>query len=287
MRRVLVLGENAIDVKVRLDNLNLDEDENHIPEETSISFGGTGVNFSYALKRLKEEPVYFTPISLDAFGKSIRQFLEDSGIYYFDCTSERPTPVVVSIISEDKRITIASIKNTSYVDISFNTFINANLHYDFLYVSGGLLTEKSPQTETLKIVEYVRKQGYIVFFDPQVRIGKNLPNFKETCKELLKYADFILANEKEIVIFEKSLLDGFLEREGVMVVKRGKRGAKLITNAKEIEVKGVNIKSINVVGAGDVFNAAFIKSYINTMRLKESLEFANEFATQFVEKGFS
>ena len=287
MRRVLVLGENAVDVKVRLDNLNLDEDENHIPEETSISFGGTGVNFSYALKRLKEEPVYFTPISLDAFGKSIRQFLEGFGIYYFDCSSEKPTPVVVSIISEDKRITIASIKNTSYVDISFNTFINANLHYDFLYVSGGLLTEENPQSETIKIVKSIKENGYMVFFDPQVRIGKSLPDFKETCEEIIEYSDFVLANEKEISVFDKNLLDSFLERGGVLVIKMGKKGAKLIAGTKEMEVKGISIKSINVVGAGDVFNAAFIKSFINTNNLKESLEFANEYATQFVEKGFS
>jgi len=71
------------------------------------------------------------------------------------------------------------------------------------------------------------------------------------------------------------------------VIKMGKKGAKLIASTKEIEVKGISIKSINVVGAGDVFNAAFIKSFINTNNLKESLEFANEYATQFVEKGFS
>jgi len=30
---------------------------------------------------------------------------------------------------------------TSYTDITFETFKNANLHFDSVYVSGGLLTE--------------------------------------------------------------------------------------------------------------------------------------------------
>lgn len=287
MRRVLVLGENAIDVKLMLDSLKLEEDENHIPSETLITFGGTGINFSYALKKLSETPVYFTPISTDAFGQSIRQFLEQNNIYYYDYSSEKPTPVVVSIISEDKRVTIASIKNTSYVDISFDVFINANLHYDFLYISGGLLTETNPQNESLKIVKHVKESDYKVFFDPQVRIGKNLPSFKETCDEIIKYSDFVLANEKEIEVFSKHLISEFLEKGGVLVVKMGKRGAKLITSSKEVEVKGRSIRSLNVVGAGDVFNAAFIKSFINANKLKEALEFANDFATQYVEKGFS
>ncbi|BAL80828.1 carbohydrate kinase family protein [Caldisericum exile] len=287
MRRVLVLGENAVDVKIRLDDLILSDDENHIPEETSINFGGTGINFSFALKVLSETPVYFTPISLDAFGKSIRQFLEQNNIYYFDYSSEKPTPVVVSIISKDKRITIANIKGTAYVDITFNVFLNANLHYDYVYVSGGLLTERNPQIESFKIIKHIKEMGRAIFFDPQVRIGKDLPGFIETCEEIIPLSDIVLANEKEISVFGKDLLENFLERGGVLVVKRGKEGAKLITNVREHEVKGVSLKSVNVVGAGDVFNAAFIKSFINTNRLNESLEFANEFATRYVEKGFS
>lgn len=287
MRRILVLGENAIDVKLRLKSLVLTDDENHIPEETSISFGGTGVNFSYALKILSETPVYFTPISLDAFGRSIRQFLEQNNISFFDYSSNKPTPVVVSIISENTRITIASIKGTSYVDISFDIFLNANLHYDFVYVSGGLLTEENPQEETLKIIKHIKQMGYKMFFDPQVRIGKNIPNFVKTCEEIFIYSDFILANEKEITAFNKGLIEDFLESGGVLVEKRGKSGAKLITNSKELEVKGREFKTLNVVGAGDVFNAAFVKSIVNNNSLKESLEFANEFASHYVEKGFS
>lgn len=285
MRRILVLGENAIDVKVMLKSLNLDEDENHLPEESVISIGGTGINFSYALSKLKETPVYFTPISKDPFGRSIKEFLEENRIYYFDFNSSKPTPVVVSIISEGKRITIANIKATSYTDISFDMFKNANLHYDFVYVSGGLLTEERPQEETLKIVALAREQSQFLFFDPQVRIGKNIAGFKETCEKLFGYADFILANEKEIEFFDTPIIKDFLARDKVLVIKMGKKGAKLITQLREYTVTSEEVRSLNVVGAGDVFNAAFVKAFLNTNNFKESLSFANSFAKQYVERG--
>ncbi len=39
-------------------------------------------------------------------------------------------------------------------------------------------------------------------------------------------------------------------------------------------VKAYKVKSINTVGAGDSFNAGFIKAYINGMGFKESMKYA-------------
>ena len=282
------MGENAIDVKIQLSKeLELQDDFNYIPEKAKIDIGGTGVNFCLAFRKLGGMPVYFSPFSTDPFGTSVRILLQNSQVNFFETLSDKPTPVIVSILYEkdlygQNRTTIAHIKNTSYTDISFETFKNANLHFDFVYVSGGLLTEDAPQREVLKIVEQARTQAEFVFFDPQVRIGKDIPGFLDSCANFFKYADFIFANEKELTEFDKKLTDDFIERGGTIVLKRGKNGAKVFNKDYEYEDPGIKVKGVNIVGAGDTFNAAFIKFYTDTYDIKESLQFANSFAAKYV-----
>lgn len=286
MKRVLVLGENAVDVVMRLSSFDSEEDHNNVAVSSKVDVGGSGINFARALFNLKETPIYFTPISKDFFGMSIRNFLDLKGISYFDVSSEKPTPVVVSVIQDNKRFTIANIFNTSYTDLDFDVFMNANLHFDYAYISGGLLTEKKPQEESIKIVEYISNYSNMVFFDPQVRICAGIPNFKETAEKIIYNSHVVFANQKELEYFNKSNIELFLNRGGILIIKRGKNGAKFITKDQEYEVKGIHAKENNLVGAGDVFNASFVKAIVNGENYKGALNFANTFASNFVEKGF-
>lgn len=286
MKRVLVFGENAVDVIMKLNSFNIEEDHNNVAVSSKIDIGGSGINFARALFNLKETPIYFTPISKDFFGMSIRNFLDLKGINYFDVSSEKPTPVVISIIQDNKRFTIANILNTSYTDLDFDVFMNANLHFDYAYISGGLLTEKKPQEESIKIVEYIRNYSNMVFFDPQVRICVGTPYFKETAEKIISNSHVVFSNQKEIEYFNKNNIELFLNRGGILVIKMGENGARLIAKTQEYEVKGVYAKGNNLVGAGDVFNAAFVKAIINGEGYKDALNFANTFAANFVERGF-
>jgi len=87
---------------------------------------------------------------------------------------------------------------TSYTDITFETFKNANLHFDSVYVSGGLLTEDAPQKEVLKIVEQAKNQSEFLFFDPQVRIGKDIPGFLDSCVGFLNMRILFLQTRKNL-----------------------------------------------------------------------------------------
>ena len=277
------MGENAIDVKIQLSKeLELQDDFNYIPEKAKIDIGGTGVNFCLAFRKLGGIPVYFSPLSTDPFGTSVKILLQSQQITFFEYNSDKPTPVIVSILYEHNRTTIAHIMGTSYTDITFETFKNANLHFDSVYVSGGLLTEDAPQKEVLKIVEQAKNQSEFLFFDPQVRIGKDIPGFLDSCVGFFKYADFVFANEKELTEFDKELIDDFIDRGCTIVLKRGKNGAKVFNKDYEYEEPGIKVKGANIVGAGDTFNAAFIKFYTDTYDIKSSLKFANSFAAKYV-----
>jgi sugar/nucleoside kinase (ribokinase family) len=167
------------------------------------------------------------------------------------------------------------IRDTSYTDISFESFKGINREFDFAYISGGIITERKPQGEVLKIVKYLFGRGTKIFFDPQFRIGKGLEGFLDTCTKILNYAQIIFGNESEMNEFPGDLIQKGINEDKIFVYKRGKNGAKVLSRSINFEVNGIEVKAKDTTGAGDIFNAAFLKVYLKNGEIKESLDFAN------------
>ena len=66
----------------------------------------------------------------------------------------------------------------------------------------------------------------------------------------------------------------------ILIVTKGKKGAnlymKLGSSIKLISAEGLNVKSINKIGCGDIFGAVFFYSYISTNDVEHSLARANK-----------
>lgn len=282
---ILVIGENALDIIIRAD-LEIKSDSNVFPEEVIMRPGGTGFNFSLAYKKMGGNPFYFCPISKDFFGGIIKEKVKKEGIESAYFESEKPTPLIFTIVNKKfERSTIANIFNTSYTDISFEHFVNLRRDFPFAYVSGGILTEEKPQKEVLKILRILYEKGAQIFFDPQFRIGKKIPNYINFAIEILSLSDYVLANEDEMNELPETALKERLNKGVVFVHKRGERGAFLQAKDKKFEVGGIKVKKANVTGAGDVFNAAFIYKILSNQSIENSLIFANEIAAEFVASG--
>ncbi len=273
--KILVIGENAVDIIIRA-NIDFSKEENVFPEEKLITPAGTGINFSVASLQLGLKPFYFCPISTDEFGSSILQYLESLNLQFFKAQSSKPTPLIITLLNDEGvRNTIAMIRDTSYTDISFESFKGINREFDFAYISGGIITERKPQREVLKIVKHLFERGTKIFFDPQFRIGKGVEGFLDTCIKILNYAQIIFGNESEMNEFPEDLIQKGINKEKVFVYKRGKNGAKVLSKSINFEVNGVEVKAKDTTGAGDIFNAAFLKEYLKNGKIKESLDFAN------------
>lgn len=282
---ILVIGENTYDFIFSV-NIELKSDSNAFPEKAILRPGGTGFNFSLAFKRMGGQPFYFCPISKDSFGSIIREEIKKEGIEFGYFESDKPTPLIITLLNEKYgRNTIANIFNSSYTDVSFEHFVSLGKDFTDVYVSGGILTEEKPQKEVLKIVRLMYGKGAQIFYDPQFRIGRSIPKFKNTAIEILQISDFILANEEEIKNFPEDILKDCINKGAVIVYKRGENGAGFVTKDKTFDVEGIKVKRANITGAGDVFNAAFIYKVLSNQRLENSLIFANEIASEYVSTG--
>ena len=282
MYSVLVIGDNCFDIIVK-GRPFFEQDRNFIPESFHTTPAGTGINFAVALARLGGLVEYATPISEDSFGREIKQFLKKENVPFANFTSEKKTAIIIAFISDTgERTTFALIKGSAYTDIRFNLFkeyfSGISNEFSGVYISGGILTEHYGQEEVLKIAEFTKKTNKKIFFDPQVRIGKEIPRFIETSNKIANVSDIIFGNRDELKYL--NLLENVL-----VVEKQGKNGAVIMKNGNKLyQVPGIKVDALDTTGAGDVFNAAFLYAYLKNATLLRALGFANLTAAFSVTK---
>ena len=142
------------------------------------------------------------------------------------------------------------------------TTINWN-DYEAIVVSDyckGFITEDD--------IEYIAMSHPLVFMDTKKQLGNWCNNIS-----------FIKINEFE---HKKNfeLLPNYPQIQDKLVVTRGKEGCEYM--GKIYSVPPVSVKDVS--GAGDTFLSGLVSKYLETKNIITSLKFANECATQVVQK---
>ena len=154
------------------------------------------------------------------------------------------------------RIDTKAELNTAYKDYS----AQINLEdYSAVVISDydkGFITEEE--------IEFISYNHPITFLDTKKIIGDWAKNIK-----------FIKINRKEFKESEKSLTN-----KKNIITTLGSGGA--IYRGIQYDVKDVEIKDLS--GAGDTFLAGLVCKYLRTNNIEESINFANECATDVVQK---
>jgi len=273
--KILVIGDNCFDIALK-GKYNLKSDENNIIDQYSAKPAGTGINFAVAFSKLGGKAYYFTPISKDTFGDVFMRFLRENRVLFLGRRSKRPTSIIINLLGDrGKRATMALVKESAYTDISGREFLKISSDFHYLYISSGINTDTQTQKEVREIVRMAKERKMKIFFDPQYRIGKSVKNFLETNTEIFKNADIVFANEHEIKEFPVSLVEEKVKGNSIVVIKKGMNGAELYFKDKKYNIQGINIRAVDSVGAGDVFNAAFLKIYFEGEGVQQALAFAN------------
>ena len=166
----------------------------------------------------------------------------------------RSGQMVVRIDENDicKRVKIENILTT----------INWN-DYEAIVVSDyckGFITEDD--------IEYIAISHPLVFMDTKKQLGNWCNNIS-----------FIKINEFE---HKKNfeLLPNYPQIQDKLVVTRGKEGCEYM--GKIYSVPPVSVKDVS--GAGDTFLSGLVSKYLETKNIITSVKFANECATQVVQK---
>jgi len=145
----------------------------------------------------------------------------------------------------------------------------------------SLMVNKAMRDVINGVARQVKKSGGLVSFDPNIRVEllKN-ERLDDVIGNILGMCDIILPGEKELLDITgktavqdavQGLLAGGVK---IVVVKRGKEGARLVDRTTDIAVKAFPVREVDPTGAGDAFDAGFVCGYLEGLPPERCLALA-------------
>ncbi len=140
------------------------------------------------------------------------------------------------------------------------------------------------------VLDALRKAGYRIALDTGWPPEGWTVSAHAEFSAWLHAVDLILINEAEALAIGRAetldaavpLVRGLLKRESALVVKRGAAGARGWRGPETADVAAPDIAVADSIGAGDAFNAAFLKANMRGASLHDSLSEAVAFASAVI-----
>jgi fructokinase len=154
-----------------------------------------------------------------------------------------------------------------------------------IFLEGYLWDEGEPKKAFDKAIKSANKVA--MSLSDQFCVDRHKLNFLELVKNRL---DITFANEQEIIsLIDAKNFDEVInfskQINKLIVITRGEKGAIAI-NGQEVTECGIqkNLQVIDLTGAGDLFAAGFLHSYINKLSIKDSLEKGTEMSSKIIQQ---
>ena len=265
MKKLVVIGEALIDFIPTEKGCSLGEVDTFHPVT-----GGAPANVCGAYTKLGGTSEMITQLGNDAFGDKIEKDLKGFGIQteHIIRTDEANTCLAFVSLMEDGNREFSFYRKPSAdmllqkQDINEKWFENSfALH--FCSVSLGEYPMKYAHKTA---IEYAKKAGAIISFDPNIRLPlwNDHKALKNTVLEFLPYADILKISDEELEFITgyqtieqaKEIL--FQGNVKVVIFTKGAEGAEVYTNHMKATSEGKKVKALDTTGAGDAFIGSFL-----------------------------
>ncbi len=236
--------------------------------------GGKGINQSIAIARAGGAVKHIGAVGAD--GAFALAQIADMGL---DTGNIRVTDTATghAVICLDKQgenhIIIHAGANAELTENQINSALDANAKTEWVVI----------QNET-NLTEYIAKSAK----ERGLSLAYSAAPFDATaCQTILPYLDILAVNETEASALSHAMQTPITELKiPTLLITKGAKGAELWQNGACISVKGLPVKAIDTVGAGDTFFGSFIARLQNGTPAQEALEYATTAAAlQCTQKG--
>ncbi len=281
--QIAVLGDLCLDIDV----IPFEDSENYFNkyiQELYMSLAGSAGNAAVALSAMGYRVKLIAPAAedltysiLDVIGDDIEN-LEIHPIR----NVAGSTCFIVNIIDQRgvRRIFTyrgPTIQNFNEVKEALSTG-----SYRALYVSGYILELLNP-LDLIEFMDEVSKRIKVRVFDLFPRIK----SFKDYVKELLPKFTIVTGNYMEFNSIRRHLWPEpvkYLLNRGseIVIVKMGGKGAKAYTAEETYRVTAYKTPIRYLKGAGDVFSAVFLGSYLRDGNIRGAMNSASYYASMHV-----
>jgi len=248
--------------------------------------GGKGANQAVAAAKLGAVTTLIGRVGTDAFGQELKAFLVAQGIdlRFVKDTAQTHTGTAI--------ITVANADNTIVVVPGANALVNAEDIGAPALAKGDIAVSQFeiPLTTIGAFFKRARAAGATTILNPAPAITFGA--------ELLDLVDILILNETELGLLAKTelresdesarfietarVLQG--ERDMIVCVTLGKRGAVALVNGTPLVVEGHAVKAMDTTGAGDCFVGAMAARLAAGKSIRDALSYANMAASICVQR---
>ena len=231
--------------------------------------GGKGINQSIAIARAGGAVKHIGAVGAD--GAFALAQIADMGL---DTNDIRVTDTATghAVICLDKQgenhIIIHAGANAELTETQINSALDANANAN----------PQTPQTEWVVIQNETNLTEYIAKSAKQrgLSLAYSAAPFDATaCQTILPYLDILAVNETEATALSHAMKTPITKLKiPTLLITKGAKGAELWQNGASISVKGLPVKAIDTVGAGDTFFGSFIARLQNSETPQEALNYA-------------
>ena len=254
------------------------KDKQTILPKFIIQLGGSSAIFACTCSRLGLKTKFIGRLGFDFISEFLIKEMQKLGVETRIKKAEE-AGVTISLNFEDGKRAMMTFRGSNSL-LSKKDFELEEIEGKVLHVGGFNLLD-SLREDVHEIFAYAEKKGIKTSLDPNWDPkGWSKQRMKDLLK-VLKITDFFFPDYEEgkaITKVEnpKKIVDLLLKLgPKIVALKCGKNGCFVGSGKEIIQAKGFKVKAIQTTGAGDAFNAAFIKAFLSGLSLRECAKFAN------------
>ncbi len=261
----------------------------HIETETVgaeyvVDPGGSAVYFARVCARLGLSPIFIGKMGDDSLGSSLEKMIIKAGITpAFIKSNNVQTNVAINYVRPDGKalMFVSGTSNQSLTPDEIIEKIENNLgKVKYLYL-GGFFKLKTLLPMYSDVLKKAKKRNVKIILD-HGRIPNNAaPEEVNMVRDIAGEVDYYFPSKDEFLgvwkeqDIEKAIRKVRRGSSTVIAVKDSENGAFGCDGDNTVHVPAFNVKPVNTVGAGDSFNAGFIRAQEEGLDLEESLKIAN------------
>jgi len=289
MNDLTVIGDINLDlVSLPLKNYP-EKDKQTLLPKIIIQLGGSSAIFASTCSSLGIRTKFISRLGFDFISEFLIKEIQKIGVNSkIKRIKGEEAGMTISLTFQDmKRAMISyrgSNENLCKKDFDLKEIEGKILHLGGFNLLDGL------RKDVYKIFSYAKKKGMKTSLDPNWDPkGWTKQRLSDLIK-ILKITDFFFPDYEEGKAITKlkkpkKIVEKLLDL-GVKIValKCGKDGCYVGKRNEVFHVEGFKVKAVQTTGAGDAFDAGFIKAFLSGLNLKECARFANAVGALYTTK---
>jgi ribokinase len=289
MNDVTVIGDINLDViSSHLENYP-EKDKQTILPKIIVQLGGSSAIFASTCSSLGMKTKFIGRLGFDFISEFLVKEIEKIGVSSgIKRVEGEEAGITISLTFKDMKRAMITFRGSNE-NLSKKDFELEEIEGKILHIGGFNLLD-SLRKDVYEIFSHARKKGMRTSLDPNWDPKGWIKQRLVDLIKILKITDFFFPDYEEgkaitkvedpEKIVEKLLYLG----AKIVALKCGKDGCYVGSKNEIFHAKGFKVKTVQTTGAGDAFDAGFIKAFLSGLSLKECARFANAAGALYTTK---